>query len=341
MTDGDASATGRQYEIGFGGHRAVVTGDGATLRACTLDGRDVIRSFPADRRSPAGHGQVLAPWPNRLRGGRYQWEGRTLQLPLTEPARGNAIHGLVRWEDWTATEVAADRVQLRYRIHPRDGYPFLVDLEVTYALSARGLTVEARAANPGSDRAPFGMGFHPYLLAGDGGGGAGGDGVGGEVDDWTLTVPARTRLLADDSGIPISSTPVDGTEFDFRTGRAIGPLVLDTAFTDLDREADGHAIVVVRARTGADDDADGGTDDGTEDRRPSTTLWVDGSFSCLMVFTGDTLDRELRRRAVAVEPMTCPPNALATGEDLVVLEPGGQWEGRWGISSEPQDRPYR
>ena len=315
MTGGEALASGRQYEIGFGAHRAVVTGVGATLRSCVLHGREVIRSFPAEVRSPAGHGQVLAPWPNRLRDGRYQWEGQTLQVPLSEPARGNAIHGLVRWQQWEAADRRPEGVRLRHRIHPRDGYPFLVDVEIDYSLSSDGLTVTAVATNPGAAAAPFGIGFHPYLVPGD-----------GVVDGWTLTVPAARRLVTDDGGIPTGSQPVEGTTFDFRGDRAVGAAVLDTAFTELVRDGAGRAVTTVASG---------------EHRGDRVSLWVDGSFRALMVFTGDTLGPELRRRAVAVEPMTCPPNALATGEGVIRLEPGSRWEGRWGISSEAQDGPHR
>jgi galactose mutarotase-like enzyme len=50
------------------------------------------------------------------------------------------------------------------------------------------------------------------------------------------------------------------------------------------------------------------------------------------VYTGDTLgELQRRRRGVAIEPMTCPPNALRTGTDVIVLQPGHEWTARWGI----------
>ena len=63
---------------------------------------------------------------------------------------------------------------------------------------------------------------------------------------------------------------------------------------------------------------------------------TDDSYSFVMpdrVFTGDTLEPERRRRGLAVEPMTCPPNAFRTGEGLIVLEPGGSFTGAWGITT--------
>jgi aldose 1-epimerase len=50
-----------------------------------------------------------------------------------------------------------------------------------------------------------------------------------------------------------------------------------------------------------------------------------------MLFTGDPL-RDVNRCAIAVEPMTCPPNAFRTGEALVRLEPGQAFAGSWGIA---------
>ena len=73
-----------------------------------------------------------------------------------------------------------------------------------------------------------------------------------------------------------------------------------------------------------------------EPRRPGgnagVALWADPGFGYLMVYTGDTLaELSRRRQAVAIEPMTCPPNALRTGKDLLVLQPGHEWSGRWGL----------
>ena len=60
------------------------------------------------------------------------------------------------------------------------------------------------------------------------------------------------------------------------------------------------------------------------------TLWVDDAYRYLMIFTGDALP-DVNRRSVAIEPMTCPPNAFRTGTDVIRLEPGESWTGAWGI----------
>lgn len=295
--------SGEQFELGAGPYRAVVTSVGATLRGLWFGDRPVVSGFGETERSTFGRGQVLAPWPNRLRDGRYRFSGRDLQLPVNEPERRNAIHGLVRWQEWTVTDRQADRVTLEHVIWPRDGYPFLVELAVTYALDgAGGLSVLTGARNAGADPCPFGIGFHPYF----------GDGRG--VDDVVLHCPARTALVADERGIPVGREDVSGTERDFRAPRPVGTVGLDTCFTDIPPGGDGRGEVRLL------------DPDGTE-----TTVWADDAFGFVMVFSADTLPGPQRRTALAVEPMSCAPNAFQSGEGLVVLAPGERWEGAWGV----------
>src|SRR5581483_3346224 len=215
--------TGAQHEIAAGPHHCVVTEVGATLREYSCDGRALVAGFDVGQRSTSGRGQLLAPWPNRIRDGRYEFDGHDHQLPVDEPARSNAIHGLVRWSPWTRRDGTDSSVTLEHTIYPRDGYPFLVALRVTYSLDAdSGLSVHVNARNAGSQPCPFAFGAHPYLRAGS-----------APVDDWEVELAASTRLLTDDRAIPVGREPVEGTAFDFRRPRPIGATVLDTCFTDL------------------------------------------------------------------------------------------------------------
>lgn len=302
--------SGVQYEIRRGSHRAIVTEVGATLRHYSVEDADIIDGFGVEEWSPSGRGQVLAPWPNRLDGGKYRFEGRDGRAALDEPELQNAIHGLVRWLPWRTTLKSADGVELTCVLHPQPGYPWQLDLEVEYRLDGTGLTVGARARNASDVPAPFGIGFHPYLT------------VGMAIDDALLHIPARRWLVTDDRELPTGEAPVAGSDRDFGEPRTVGSLRLDTGYTDLVRGPDGLARASVAS-------PDGG-------RR--VTLWVDSSFRYLMVYTGDTLkDASRRRCAVAIEPMTCPPNALRSGTDLLRIEPGGVVEGRWGVLPERRE----
>lgn len=297
--------SGTQYDIGHGDQHAVVTEVGATLRSYTVGGDAVVDGFEPDAMCDGGRGQVLAPWPNRLGDGRYRFEGREGRAALDEPERSNAIHGLVRWTAWQVQSRAQNVVTLGCTLQPQPGYPWRLSLTLEYRLGRDGLTVSAGATNADRVAAPFGIGFHPYLAA-----------SASTVDTASLLVPARRHLVTDDRGLPASSAAVAGSEFDFRTPRWVGATRLDTAYTDLLRDPDGLARV--------DLDDPGGR---------GVTLWMDEAFSYVMVFTGDTLEPPERRRAsVAVEPMTCPPDALRSGVSLVRLEPGASWSGRWGIT---------
>ena len=299
--------SGEQLEISAAGYRAVLTECGASLRVLEHDGRPLVLGWDEDAASASGRGQLLAPWPNRIRDGKYSFDGRDLQLPLTEPAHHNASHGLVRWASWTPVEHTADSVSLRLRVMSQPGYPWTLDLRVRYAVSVDGLTVTLTATNRSGSRAPYAAGAHPYLTTGS-----------GPVDGWELTLPCDTRLLVDDQLIPTGREYVRDTELDFRTARPIGSTSLDTAFTGVSRTVDGRTEVRVRDPLSGE----------------VTVLWMDERHRWLQLFTGDALPQHARQ-ALAVEPMTAPPNAFGTGEDLVVLAAAGS-EGdevsiSWGI----------
>jgi len=297
--------SGTQIELTHGDQRAIVTSVGAGLRTYSAGGGDVVHGYEADEMSPAGHGQLLIPFPNRVQGGRYDFGGRTHQLALNEPEAGNAIHGLTRWAEWMLVRAEPQAAVFEHLLHPRPGYPFSLALRVEYALAAVGLTVSTKATNAGAEPCPYGSGAHPYVTVGT-----------ATVDTAMLHVPAQTVLHADAHGIPVGREAVAGTAYDFRQPRPIGPVRLDHAFTDLERDDDGIARAELRDPDGA----------------ASVVLWVDASHPYLMVFSGDTLPDPERRRSLAVEPMTCPPNAFRTGEGVVTLEPGESFTSRWGIA---------
>jgi aldose 1-epimerase len=295
--------SGDQIEIAFADQRATAVEVGGGLRTYSAAGRELIDGYGIDEMSSSGRGQLLIPWPNRIQDGSYEFEGRRHQLPIDDVEEQDAIHGLVRWDDWTVGEREPHRVVMEHEINPQPGYPFPLAVSVEYALSHDGLRVTTTATNLGPDPCPYGCGAHPYLKLGT-----------GTIDPLVLSVPARTFMWSDDRGIPIGSGPVEGTEFDFRRPRPIGTTRLDTAFTDLERDEAGLARVSLEDPEGRD----------------RLTLWVDDAYGYLMIFTGDE-PADVQRRALAVEPMTCPPNAFRSGTDLVRLEPGQSFTGRWGI----------
>ena len=295
--------SGRQVELSHGDQHVVVVEVGGGLRTYTAAGRPLLDGYGEDELCRSGRGQVLLPWPNRLEDGSYEWDGERHQLPLDEPDHRNAIHGLVRWAGWAPAVVEPARVVMTHTLHPRRGFPFRLELAIEYTLSDEGLSVRTSATNAGSAPCPFGCGMHPYLTLGT-----------PVVDPLVLHVPARSVLHANERGLPTGRGSVEG-ELDFRSARPIGDTVLDHAFTDLERDDDGLARVQVR------EPASGA----------ALTLWVDAAYGYTMVFTGDPLP-DVNRRSLAVEPMTCPPNAFRSGEAVIRLEPGASFTGTWGLT---------
>ncbi len=298
------AASGRQVVLARGPQRAVVVEVGGGLRAYEAAGVAVLDGYGEDERASGGRGQALLPWPNRLDSGRYEFDGESYQLPLTEPDRGNAIHGLTRWSAWALLESRSDRAVLGHTLHPQPGWAWTLDLRVEYRLGDTGLDVTLQARNRSGRRAPFAAGFHPYLAAPT-----------GRVDDLEVTVPAVTRYLTDDRGLPTETAPVAGSDVDLRAPTVLGGRVLDTGFTDLERDSQGMAVIEVR------DPHAGG----------AVQVRLGPAWSHVMVFTGDTLPAR-PRGGLAVEPMSAPANALRTGAGLAILDPGGEFQGSWSIT---------
>jgi len=292
--------TGQQYVIEAGDHQVTVVEVGAGLKRYTHAGVDVTCTYGEDVLPPKACGIVLVPWPNRVRDGRYAFDGADYQLALTEPAAGNAIHGLGRWARWTLVEHQLARVTLRLDVVPQNGYPFPVRVEATYALDAQsGLAVTLAATNVGRTRAPFGAGSHPYLST-----------RGHALADTTLRLPAAERLVMDEKGVPVGTRPVAGSEHDLRRGKRLKSLRMDDGFTGLAAEPK-ERFAELRTPAGG------------------ARLWFDAAFGYLQVLTLDALTPQ--QPGVAVEPMSCAPNAFNTGAGLIVLEPGAGWTGSWGI----------
>lgn len=293
--------TGEQFSIAAGKHRATITEVGAALQRYAFDGVDVTVPFDPDQLPPWCCGAVLVPWPNRLRHGRYDFDGAHYQLALSEPELNNAIHGLGRWERWTAVRQQRSRVTMELDIVPQKGYPFEVRVELTYAVHAeRGLSATITATNHGRPRAPFGAGFHPYLST-----------HGAALDAVTIQLPARERLLLDDAQVPIGTQSVAKTPYDLRRGKRLKQLRMDDGFTGLAVEH-GRGAAEVRTKAGG------------------ARLWFDETFRYLQVFTKDDLVDGTP--GIAIEPMTCAADAFNSTHGLIVLDAGGTWGGSWGIT---------
>ena len=295
--------SGRQFELRHGQYSAQIASVGASLRGLQWSERELVVPYDADQVRPNFSGALLAPWPNRVADGQWHWHGAPQQLALSEPARGHALHGLALWLDWAPRQATSAFVTLTTSICPQPGYPFLLDLKATWRLSARGLMCRLVAVNRGREPAPYGCGVHPYLVA-----------ASGELDDWTLRLPARRQLQVDGRLTPTRlATPKP--EHDFRRPHRIAGARLDHAYTGVEFDAASRAVVTV-----------------TDDSGCGSGIEFDTSSPWVQVCTAETPHQTRRNRGgVAVEPMTCPPNALRTGRDLILLQPGARHSVTWRL----------
>ena len=337
-------------ELALDEDTAVISPIGASLRGYTAAGRPVVVPMGAF------DGAVLAPWPNRIADGRYRFAGEDRRLPITEPERGTALHGLVAGVEWEIAERTATSARLDTMLAETEGYPHTLALSVRYELTAGGLAVRAAARNLGTGPAPFGFGFHPWFHPG-----------GDRVDDAALLVPAGAWYATDERLIPTEVRPFDDGSLipadhvrddsacivckDFRALRAIDGTVLDDAFGSPSRSADDRARLGgdERSRAEADREPTGDEDrPGAGDEAGALGSWsyarlrgaddheivigMNESFRAWQACTGDGLDPDHARRAIAIEPMTCAPNAFGVGEGYDVIAPGAEFAVEWSIA---------
>jgi aldose 1-epimerase len=302
------SPTGEQFAISrpteTGVARATVTQVAASLRQFQIDGLDLTEPYGDDIPTPHANGIVAAPWPNRIDEGMWVLDGQPQHLDITEKRFNNAIHGLLRFTPYLLKDHTESAVTLAATIYPQHGYPYLIETTVTYELVEQGLEVTHTAHNIGRDKAPFGFGAHPYFRIGD-----------VPPEQLFLTVDARTRFEPTQRLIPFVEMPLTGTDQDLTDGKMVGSLRLDAAYGEV-RIVDGRSTHSLEAPDG---------------RRVS--LWMDENFGFVHVFTPRNYMRGTRSGlAVALEPMTCPPNAFVTKRSLKWLAPDETWTVRWGVT---------
>ena len=272
-------------ELTAGDYAATVVPTGAGLASLTWRGRHVVVPHePAEL--PLGYlGKTLVPWPNRIADGTYTYDGERHEVPVNEHATNAALHGLACWSVWEVLERSTEHVVLGLELAPRYGYPFHLHSQVTYRLSAEGgLDVRITSQNIGTRTAPYGSSTHPYLTCDL-----------RPVDECALHVPASTVLTVDERLRPVATSPAGDVGLDLPGTAPLGPTQVDHAFTGL---PDGGWTVWL-------------ADESLRVRLHADAPWV-------QVYSGERVER----RGVAVEPMTCPPDAFNSGTDLVELAPG-------------------
>ena len=296
--------SGEQIAIAHGDQRVVITEVGATLRTFVKGGVSVVEGFAGEEVPSHARGQVLFPWPNRIGDGEWTFSGRVARPTVDDVEHATASHGLARWRPFRVDAVNQNRCVLSLLLHPTPDYPFLSEISVMYHLGSLGLTVTTTVTNRDEVPLPFGVGFHPYLSV-----------TTPTIEGSQLEIPAKAYVAVDDRQLPTGEIlPLVGHQLDFTKRKSLSGHELDVTYTELMRDDTGLAVATL-------EDAHGG----------EIELSVDRNFPYLQVYTGDHLEKGRRRTSVAIEPMTCPPDALRSGKDVVVLEPGQHWAGSWRL----------
>lgn len=304
----EASPTGEQIHLetqaGDTTVSATITSIGAGLRVLRVGDTDIIQGFPEDAEVPYCAGQILIPWPNRVRDGEWTHEGEHFQLSLNEPERNNAIHGFLLALPHEIMASSAQSVLLHATIPASAGYPWELSVVTEYVLTEAGVSITHRITNASATAAPVAVGSHPFPCIGD-----------VPTEDLVVTLDAATRVVVDDRLNPTGKEAVGDTRFDLRQGQRVGDFDLDTAYTDITPGADGRRVLTATAPDGR-----------------AVQVWGDHNFVQAQVFnTHEFPTSDGPGWAVALEPTTAPPNAFNSHEDLHMVDPGQTWDVTWGI----------
>jgi aldose 1-epimerase len=273
---------------------AVISTEGAALIGLSVSKLDLIEP---NTRDGLYAGKILAPWPNRIRDGKYSFNKKDYQLPVNEVSKNNSLHGLVANCQWEVILQDQSKVILQHLLNQPDIYPGKLQLQVSYEIIEQGVEISVLSENVGDISAPYGVSIHTYLVAGES----------VKNNELTLQIPADQFLEVDaERLLPIKLQPVTGSNFDFISLKKISNLFIDHAFkysSDYPR-----SILLLNAEG-----------QGAEVIFDDQSNWIQIH----------TADRDLQgdsRMAVAIEPMTCPPDAFNSEIDLIVLEPGKKHE---------------
>lgn len=281
---------------------------GASLRGLTHHGEPVITAYEGAKGKVGGEGDVLVPFPGRIRDGRYVFGGQTYQLDRNDKEGPNAIHGFLRAVLWDIDNQTDTEATFSAAIRPQDhpGYPFSLHVQVTWQVFDGGLSCAFRIENTGDAPAPAAAGFHPYFTVGT-----------DLIDTAELELPFAATLEADNGLLPTGRVlPVGGTPYDFRRAHAIGSTVFNTCFLHPQRGPDGAAVIGLR------DPGSGRT----------VSIALSEAFSYVVLYSGDPLPPDRRRRALAIEPMTCGSDAFNHPEwGVSSLAPGASLSGHWQV----------
>lgn len=296
MTEHDDVLLRLSRKFGERAVTAVISRRAAALRMLRVDDIDLVEPTTRTTDPPGMAGAILAPWPNRVEDASWWLNGHEHRLTVTEPELGHANHGLLTSTDYSVHEQNQDTVTLDATIAQPAGYPFDLHLAVSYRLCEDGIATSITVRNLGDEPAPVALGAHPYLRIGD--------------------VPtAQLRLSLDADHVwPLDErhVPID------RQAQTMTDVLVSQSprHATYERSAPGRELSHTLTAP-----------DGSR-----LTLTADAAHRFTQLWIADQLDSDDgSREAIAIEPMTAPPNALRTGVGLRWVRPDEAWTTGWSL----------
>ena len=286
----------RIIEIASGRNTAAISTLAASLVGLTLGSKTPIPRISQGSKSYAG--EALAPWPNRIAGGKYSFDEVDYEVAPSD-GLGNALHGLLHEVEAEVVEERSDSVQLEFQIEPSSSYPGRIQVLVNYRISEQGLEVLHTAINNGGTAAPVGLGTHPYFVV---------------SESSYLFVPAGEVARREPSMISNHQDELSSIGMSANRATKVSELELDHEFSKF-RKSEGLAKTYLL-------DADGS----------GIQIWqLDVDYQMIYTSPGLNFDSGVAR-AIAIEPQTCAVDAFNNHKGLSIMKPGESLVLNWGVS---------
>jgi len=243
---------------------------------------------------------IMTPFANRIRNGKYFFNGEEYQMQPVPP-RNYVIHGYTSHELFEIDNVETEKEFIKVallnksiRPYVYKGYPFSLDVRVTFILSGAKVTINVAGKNTGCKPLPFFCGWHPYFKTSDKG-----------IEHLILTVDAQSNILMDNNYLPLDGDETYSLINDFpklnflsrtpQVERTINGRIIDNCFAKLKFDDEGIARSFLF----------------DPENNLEITLFQKGGVT--LVFTGDTL-KERKRKSLAIEPMQSLTNTFNRSE---------------------------
>jgi len=295
-------------ELKSGDQRLALNQVGGGIISYKSGDKDLIMSYEDCEEDNEGMmGDVLFPFPGRVKDSKYEFNGKSYELDGAFKKDGHSIHGFVTDKEWAVEETTDNSVRLSYKItkkeYEKNGYPFSVKIEIVYSLDEKGMKVETKITNTGEEKAPFGLGFHPYFTAGT-----------DKVDNISLKINAKKLVEFDDTLLPTGKMiELHGGELDYNQEKQIGDNIIDNCFTEL-----GYNDGICKTEISAGE--------------TKNIIWQDEGFDFLQMYSADTIGDKFMRAGFAIEPQTCTGFAFNKHEmGLKTLGPNESYKAVWGV----------